>query len=82
MNFHKEESHFFTSKNSSVKVYTEWDLLEEVIVEMIDDIRIREWDSGLDAVIPKKSNKFLEKCGRIIPRRNNRISKKISKSTG
>jgi glycine amidinotransferase len=43
-----------------VSVHTEWDPLEEVIVGVIDDIRVPEWDPGLRAVIPKKSHRFFQ----------------------
>lgn len=61
MSFQMEEKPFFTAKDSPVEVYTEWDPLEEVIVGTIDDIRVPEWDIGLDAVIPKKSKDFFRK---------------------
>lgn len=49
-----------TSDNCPVHVYTEWDPLEEIIVGIIDDIRVPEWDMALDAVIPKKSKEFFK----------------------
>lgn len=48
-------------KNCPVNVYTEWDPLEEVIVGVVDDIRIPEWHSTLDAVIPDHSKDFFRK---------------------
>ena len=41
-----------------VNSFNEWDPLEEVIVGIIDDIRVPEWDPGLAAVIPKNSRNF------------------------
>jgi glycine amidinotransferase len=56
-----ERSKFTKStKESPVRVYTEWDPLEEVIVGVVDDIRVPEWDNGLDAVIPNKSKEFFK----------------------
>lgn len=49
---------FPVPQTSPVQVYTEWDPLEEVIVGVIDDIRVPEWDQSLAAVIPKKSQEF------------------------
>jgi glycine amidinotransferase len=43
---------------SPVSVYTEWDPLEEVIVGIIDDFRIPEWDTNLKAVIPQRTQQF------------------------
>ncbi|WP_225087634.1 amidinotransferase [Pectobacterium colocasium] len=60
MDFQKEEPWFSTQKTCPVEVYTEWDPLEEIIVGDIDDIRVPEWDPGLDAVIPKKSKSFFK----------------------
>lgn len=54
---------------SPVRVFTEWDPLEEVIVGVIDDIRIPEWDLGLEAVIPKKSKEFFKtNAGKRFPK--------------
>lgn len=64
----KEESVPIAFQSSPVEVYTEWDPLEEVIVGIIDDMRIPEWDPGLDAVIPNKSKKFFkDNAGRRFP---------------
>ncbi|MDH1280470.1 amidinotransferase, partial [Pseudomonas chengduensis] len=43
---------------SPVSVYTEWDPLKEVIVGIIDDFRIPEWDTNLKAVIPQRTQQF------------------------
>ncbi|MGN6084149.1 amidinotransferase [Trinickia sp.] len=43
---------------SPVSVFTEWDPLEEVIVGIIDDIRVPDWDPNLNAVIPEKAASF------------------------
>jgi len=48
-------------KTSPVQVYTEWDTLEEVIVGIVDDIHIPEWDPSLEAVIPDKSKEYFKK---------------------
>lgn len=64
----KEESVPIAFQSSPVEVYTEWDPFEEVIVGVIDDMRIPEWDPGLDAVIPNKSKKFFkDNAGRRFP---------------
>lgn len=46
------------TQQSPVSVYTEWDPLEEVIVGIIDDFRIPEWDTNLKAVIPQRTQQF------------------------
>lgn len=66
-----------STKQSPVCVYTEWDSLEEVIVGVIDDIRVPEWDPGLDAVIPKKSKEFFKKnSGKRFPEELVQLAKK------
>jgi glycine amidinotransferase len=46
---------------SPVQVFTEWDPLEEVIVGIVDDIRVPEWDPGLHAVIPEHARSFFRR---------------------
>ena len=47
---------------SPVRVFTEWDPLEEVIVGTIDEnIRVPEWDPGLAAVTPQRTRDFFIK---------------------
>ena len=53
-----EEQHAIVQSPSPVDVHTEWDPLQEVIVGIIDDIRVPEWDLGLEAVIPEKAKDF------------------------
>lgn len=49
-----------TRNMNSVSVYTEWDPLEEVIVGVIDNIRVPEWDPGLRAVVPERNHSFFQ----------------------
>lgn len=42
-----------------VSTFNEWDPLEEVIVGIIDDIRMPDWDPSLNAVIPEKHRDYL-----------------------
>ncbi|WP_158893911.1 MULTISPECIES: amidinotransferase [unclassified Pseudomonas] len=68
MEFQTEESSSFSSLESPVEVYTEWDPLEEVIVGIMDDIRVPEWDTGLRAIIPRESSDFFQTySGRRFP---------------
>lgn len=53
MTFQAEQPRPYAPQSSPVQVYTEWDPLEEVIVGVIDDIRIPDWDPNMNAVIPK-----------------------------
>ncbi|WP_118988092.1 amidinotransferase [Photorhabdus sp. CRCIA-P01] len=77
MQFQQEESLYYSHQNSPVEVYTEWDPLEEVIVGIIDDIRIPEWDPGLDAVIPKESKSFFKQnAGKRFPKELLSLAKK------
>jgi glycine amidinotransferase len=43
-----------------VNIHNEWDPLEEIIVGVIDDIRVPEWHCTLDAVIPNKAKDFFK----------------------
>ncbi|WAH56859.1 amidinotransferase [Pseudomonas silvicola] len=45
---------------SPVSTFNEWDPLEEVIVGVIDDIRMPDWDRSLEAVIPKRHQSYLK----------------------
>lgn len=75
--FQKEEPRILAPQNSPVEVYTEWDPLEEVIVGVIDDIRVPEWDPGLDAVIPKKAKDFFKRnSGKRFPEELLSLAKK------
>ncbi|WP_288504602.1 amidinotransferase [uncultured Pseudomonas sp.] len=60
MEFQTEEPSSFSNLESPVEVYTEWDPLEEVIVGIMDDIRVPEWDTGLRAIIPRESSDFFQ----------------------
>src|SRR5206468_3707444 len=57
----EESSVAQSAMQSPVRVYTEWDPLEEVIVGIIDDVRVPEWDASLAAVIPARSRAFFQK---------------------
>ncbi len=68
MQFQKEETSCFSTDESPVEVYTEWDPLEEVIVGIMDDIRVPDWDTGLKAIIPKETSGFFrEYSGQRFP---------------
>ncbi|KPW75088.1 Amidinotransferase family protein, partial [Pseudomonas amygdali pv. ciccaronei] len=68
MSYQKAEPAYFTTTQSPVEVYTEWDPLEEVIVGIMDDIRVPDWDLGLKAIIPKESSDFfMTYSGRRFP---------------
>lgn len=58
MTFQSERSRPHAPQSSPVQVYTEWDPLEEVIVGIIDDIRIPDWDPNMNAVIPKHARDY------------------------
>lgn len=45
---------------SPVSTFTEWEPLEEVVVGIVDDIRMPDWDQSLDAVIPNRHKKYLQ----------------------
>ncbi|UIA88521.1 hypothetical protein LU631_03740 [Erwinia tracheiphila] len=68
MHFQKEEVPFFSTNESPVEVYTEWEPLEEVIVGIMDDIRVPDWDKGLKAIIPRENSRFFqERSGKRFP---------------
>lgn len=45
---------------SPVRVYTEWDPLEEVIVGIIDDATVPKWDIAMEATIPEHNHSFFK----------------------
>lgn len=49
--------------NSPVRAYTEWDLLEEVIVGIIDDATVPEWHVSLAATVPTQWHHFYKAQG-------------------
>ena len=59
--FQPEQPRQYTPSHSPVEVYTEWDPLEEVIVGIIDDIRIPDWDPNMHAVIPEESRDYFKR---------------------
>ncbi|MGE8156775.1 amidinotransferase, partial [Erwinia amylovora] len=60
MHYQKEEPSYFSHSPSPVEVYTEWDPLEEVIVGIMDDIRVPDWDKSLKAIIPEENHDFFQ----------------------
>lgn len=57
-----------TLSRSPVCSYTEWDLLEEVIVGVIDNAHFPPWHTALEAVIPTEQHRtFQRMAGRPFP---------------
>lgn len=68
MNYQNAQTSLFSKSTSPVEVYTEWDPLEEVLVGIVDDIRVPDWDKSVRAVIPKKhSHLFKVQSGQRFP---------------
>jgi glycine amidinotransferase len=54
------EAHF---KTSPVCSFNEWDPLEEVIVGIVDDATVPEWDPAIKAITPEHARWFFDEYG-------------------
>src|SRR5688572_32463634 len=64
-------------KNSPVSSYTEWDLLEEVIVGVVDGSSFPPWHISLKPVLPENQHAvFQEKAGQHFPKEHIALANK------